>query len=98
MALLHPLKVEPHARITIDIYIYSPSTLPTDNPPPKPKRPPKELLNRYSHPQEPEQHNPPISKPVSILQSLFGRFYIQLLSSKSDSVCYHIVFLQHGDE
>ena len=76
------------------------------NPPPKPKRPPKELLNRYSYQQEPQQNN---SRPVSnILQSLFREFVEPTLSSiymydlQSPMIYSYIIFpskiLQPADE
>ena len=79
-----------------------------DNPPPKPKRPPKELLNRYSYQQEPQQNN---SRPVSnILQSLFCEFveptsssiYMYDLQSPMIYMYNYIIFpseiLQPADE
>lgn len=50
----------------------------SDNPPPKPKRPPKEVLNRYSYQhqqqrqQQHQQQQQQTSRAVNILQSLFG--------------------------
>ena len=75
-----------------------------DHPPPKPKRPSKEVLKRYSyHQHEKQQQQQPV-KAINILQSLFGEpWYLMYNVCVRVWVCVSVcmcvsVYAQHGKE